>query len=296
MSGLFAITGLGLVKAFGGLFLLGAKAALTVVFAAGMIMGLPSIAKGVWNTAKKVPVLGNVFKGIEWGAKKAGKLIKGTGRITISLSKKIWSMGKKIPVIGNVFKGIEGIAKKVAGFPHFIWKNAKKAPVIGHICLLAEELVYNLKTNFNKRFLELRVNIAKIKAIFVELIFKVLKILDKETASNGVKAAAKRKKREKAVSKARKKDREPLSTGKSKDIMRSEPLQDKPKDIAKSVSGEVKEPKAPAAGKNPIVTTDVAEKISSLKGIAVPGNAAPVIAAGKEIGQGLVKKPLTEKR
>lgn len=107
--------------------------------------------------------------------------VKSVGKTVGKAAKGVWGTAKKIPVLGKVFRGIENL-------PHAIWSTAKKTPVIGRLCNISEEMFYGFKARFNKGFTELRAIIAKIKAKIVELIFKAMKNLDKETKANGDKA------------------------------------------------------------------------------------------------------------
>ena len=223
------------------------------------IVAAATTAVAVGATALADSPLGRPVVGaLKFAGKTIGKGAKG-----------LWGAAKKIPVLGNVFKGIEKL-------PHAIWSTAKKTPVIGRLCNIAEEKFYNFKAGFNKGFVELRAMIAKLKAKLVELLFKVLDSLKKETKENGKKAIDDMKKEKKAVSKSQKKDMETPSRDHTKDISRSEP-----------------EPvKTAAKGKAPVVTTDISQKINSVKGIAAPGSAAPIIAAGKGVGQKAIEKPV----
>ena len=194
---------------------------------------------------------------------------KAIGKTAGKVAKGIWGTAKKIPVLGRAFRGVEWAAKKVARIPGAIWGVAKKTPVIGRLCNIAEEMFYGFKARFNKGFTELRALIAKIKAKLVELLFKVLESLKKETQENGKKAIKEMKKEKKPVSKSKNRGKETPSHERAKSVSRSEPA------AAKTA----------VKGKSPVVTTDISQKINSVKGMAVPGGAAPVIAAGKGIGQ-----------
>lgn len=211
--------------------------------------------------------------------KAIGGAAKTVGKTVGKVAKGLWGAAKKIPVIGGAFKGIEWAAKKVARIPGAIWGVAKKTPVIGRLCNIAEEMFYGFKARFNKGFTELRALIAKIKAKLVELLFKVLKTLNKETQQNGKTAVKEIRKEKKEAMKAKNKSREAPSHERAKSVTRSEP------EAAKTAVKRESPAVTAAKREKPIVTTDISQKINSAKGMAVPGGAAPIIAAGKGIGQ-----------
>ena len=197
---------------------------------------------------------------------------KAAGKAAGKVAKGIWGAAKKIPVLGKIFRGIENL-------PHAIWSTAKKTPVIGRLCNIAEEIFYGFKARFNKGFTELRALIAKIKAKLVELLFKVLETLNKETQKNGKTAEKEIRKEKKEALKTKNKGREAPSHERAKSVTRSEP------EVAKTAVKRESPAVTAAKREKPIVTTDISQKINSVKGMAVPGGSAPVIAAGKGIGQ-----------
>lgn len=205
--------------------------------------------------------------------------VKSVGKTVGKAAKGVWRTAKKIPVLGKVFRGIENL-------PHAFWSTAKKTPVIGRLCNISEEMFYGFKARFNKGFTELRAIIAKIMAKIVELIFKAMKNLDKETKANGDKAIDRIKKEKKAVSKAAKRDRGAPSAERTQAITRNAP--ENAKTTVRGERSVVPAAKVTAKEGRPAVTTDIVGKINSAKGMAVPGSVAPVIAAGKELAQ----KPL----